>query len=56
MVPTFFPISACNCNPQGAIGSNCNANGVCSCRANIVGSKCNSCADGGFNFPTCQGT
>ena len=33
-------ISACNCNPQGSNGNDCDANGVCSCRANIVGNKC----------------
>ena len=55
LVPTFFHISACNCNTQGSNGNNCTANGVCSCIDNIVGRKCDSCAGGHFNFPTCQG-
>ena len=45
----------CCCNAQGSNGNNCVANGICSCRANIVGRKCDSCASGSFNFPTCQG-
>ena len=51
----IFQISACDCNTEGSNGSSCNAGGICSCKAQIVGSKCDSCAVGYFNFPTCQG-
>ena len=51
----FFHFSACNCNTQGSYGKTCNDNGECSCKANIINDKCDACADGFFNFPTCQG-
>ena len=52
----FFKIGVvCCCNAQGSNGNNCVANGICNCRANIVGRKCDSCAGGHFNFPMCQG-
>ena len=51
----IFQILACGCNTHGSDGSSCNSNGVCSCKANIIGSKCDSCASGRFNFPICQG-
>ena len=52
----LFLISACNCNSQGGSnGSNCNANGVCNCKTNIVGDKCTECVAGYFNFPLCEG-
>ena len=51
----IFQISACGCNTQGSNGNSCSPNGVCSCKANIIGSKCDSCAAGYSNFPTCQG-
>ena len=55
-VLTILNIPACSCNTQGSNGNSCDADGVCSCKANsIVGNKCNSCGDGYFNFPTCQG-
>ena len=45
----------CNCNLAGSYGNTCDANGKCSCKANIVGNKCNTCSVGFYNFPTCQG-
>ena len=51
----LFHFSACNCNTQGSFGNTCNDNGECSCKANVINDKCNTCADGFFNFPTCQG-
>ena len=51
----FFHFSACNCNTQGSFDNTCNDNGKCSCKANIINDKCNTCADGFYNFPTCQG-
>ena len=51
----IFQILACDCNEQGSNGTTCNANGACSCKANIVNNKCDACAAGYFNFPTCEG-
>ena len=48
-------ISACNCNGDGSNGIACNDNGVCSCKANVINDKCDACAAGYFNFPTCEG-
>ena len=36
-------------------GLNCNENGFCSCKANIINKKCDACAPGFSNFPTCPG-
>ena len=46
-------ISACNCNGEGSNGITCNGNGICSCKANIINAKCDACAPGFFDFPTC---
>ena len=51
----FFQISACNCNEHGSNSIDCNDNGVCSCKANIINDKCDTCQAGLFNFPTCEG-
>ena len=52
--PSFL-ISACNCNTQGSNSNNCDANGVCSCKTNIINAKCDTCQSGFFNFPVCEG-
>ena len=48
----------CNCDLEGSIGNNCDDYGKCTCaNENVIGDKCNSCADGFFGFPQCtQGT
>ena len=51
----WFQFSACNCNVEGSTGIICDDNGVCSCNANIINDKCDACAPGFFNFPTCPG-
>ena len=52
----LFQFSVCNCNVEGSICFTCNDNGVCTCKANsIVNDKCDECAAGLFNFPTCDG-
>ena len=55
MVHPFFKILACNCNTQGSTSINCNANGICSCKPNIINAKCDGCQHGFFNFPICEG-
>ena len=49
-------ISACNCNNQGATSSECNTNGTCSCKPNVIGKKCIHCKLGYYDFPDCKGT
>ena len=51
----LFQFSACNCNAEGSSGITCDDNGVCSCNANIINEKCDACAPGFSNFPTCPG-
>ena len=51
----LYRISACNCNTEGSNGETCDVNGVCSCKANIINDKCDTCQAGLFNFPTCEG-
>ena len=45
------------CNADGRVGEDiCNAEtGVCDCKDNVVGDKCEECAEGYFNFPECTG-
>ena len=47
--------TACNCDVQGSLGSQCNQALQCSCKPNIEGLKCDRCAPGRENFPTCSG-
>ena len=35
--------------------SSCNNNGTCACKDNYGGNKCDSCIEGFFGFPNCQG-
>ena len=51
----IFKISGCNCYENGSNGIACDANGVCSCKANFMNDKCDACNVGFFNFPTCEG-
>ena len=36
------------------MANSCDANGKCSCKANIVNDKCDTCASGFTNFPACE--
>ena len=40
---------------DGSNSINCDDNGVCNCKANIINDQCDACDDGFFNFPTCEG-
>ena len=49
----FF--SACGCSSSGSSMTSCNAIGECTCKSNVVGTKCTACKPGYFGFPNCQG-
>ena len=36
---------ACDCHPKGAVSASCSDSGVCDCRPNVIGVKCDSCLD-----------
>ena len=45
----------CTCNDQGSESATCDAGGKCTCKANIIGSDCDSCEHAYYGFPNCQG-
>ena len=45
---------ACKCNEKGSETSQCNDAGMCTCKANTQGTKCDSCIDNHFGFPDCK--
>ena len=53
----FIFHSACACETQGTVGNvdSCNDNGVCTCKPNVEGAKCDTCSAGFYNFPDCTG-
>lgn len=51
--------TACQCDPQGSLSSECNPHGgQCRCKPGVVGRRCDRCAPGyyGFGPAGCQGT
>ena len=41
----------------GSQSTDCNDNGKCTCKTNLItGKKCSECIDGRINFPECSGT
>ena len=53
---SYFIFIACTCDEDGSVDNNCDINGKCTCKANVVGDNCDQCAGGFFGFPTCGGT
>ena len=49
-----FIFTGCECNQQGSEGVACDKNGMCSCKSNISGNKCQKCVEGFVRFPDCQ--
>lgn len=51
--------TACQCDPQGSLSSECNPHGgQCLCKPGVAGRRCDHCAPGyyGFGPSGCQGT
>ena len=47
------PILDCKCSEDGAVDSSCDDTGICTCKGQISGDKCDKCLPGHYNFPTC---
>ena len=45
----------CNCHQDGSLDGNCDDAGKCSCKRGFDRDKCNTCGEGFFGFPHCQG-
>ena len=45
----------CNCHPLGSKSQQCDENGKCNCKCNVIGDKCDDCSAEFWNFPTCEG-
>ena len=52
--PTFL-LSGCTCNAEGSENTACDTAGKCTCKANVIGRDCESCEEGYYGFPDCQG-
>ena len=53
----FVPTSDCNCDPQGSIDNFCDPiSGHCLCNSTSIGGVfCDTCIDGFYEFPYCEG-
>ena len=51
----FYILLECTCNGEGYANEICDVNGQCTCKSNVIGKDCDSCAFGFFGFPDCQG-
>ena len=45
---------ACGCNSVGSISIECDADGICNCKTDVIGDKCTSCKPGYSEFPSCS--
>ena len=55
-ISIYFIFSDCLCNMTGSQSTDCNDNGKCTCKTNLItGKKCSECIDGRINFPECSG-
>jgi hypothetical protein len=50
-----YQISVCDCDSQGSIGVSCDNEGKCMCKPNFMGTRCDKCKEGLYNFPICEG-
>ena len=44
----------CGCNDQGSANMTCNSDGICTCKENVTGEKCDICIPEHFPFPECN--
>ena len=44
----------CVCNDLGSENMSCSSNGICTCKQNVIGNKCDICTPGYFPFPDCK--
>ena len=51
----FMSFIECNCDQDGSKSDNCDDVGKCSCKLGFEEDKCDTCAQGFFGFPYCQG-
>ena len=54
MAQSIFNFLACGCSSSGASSTTCTSSGVCTCKSNFEGSKCNSCKTGFYDYPNCN--
>ena len=50
----YWNILACGCNDQGSANMSCSSDGICTCKENIAGNKCDICEPGYFPYPDCS--
>jgi len=53
--PNLPSCNTCLCNVEGSLTELCDEDAKCSCKANIIGEKCDACQDDFYSFPLCQG-
>ena len=51
----FWNHLECECNDQGSINMSCSYDGMCTCKENVIGYKCDICKPGYLSFPDCKG-
>ena len=47
----LFLLLECECNAEGSVDLNCDAEGKCTCKENITGDKCDEVVPGYYDFP-----
>ena len=45
----------CDCNDLGSNSKQCDTNGICFCKPNVIGDKCTTCKANHYGFPDCKG-
>ena len=49
-----FKLIACGCNSMGSTSPNCDVDGICDCKTEVIGDKCTTCKPGYTGFPSCS--
>ncbi|XP_068772364.1 basement membrane-specific heparan sulfate proteoglycan core protein isoform X3 [Struthio camelus] len=50
--PCREPGERCQCDPRGSLSEECDATGLCRCKANVEGPRCGSCRTNHFHLST----